>query len=62
MVTYTLEYEGVVHVIENVPARVVLETGEKLFAPNVAKRLQQLIWSKDSPTCSNNQAVYNFAE
>ena len=32
-VTYTIEYDGKLHVIEHVPARVCKETGEEFFSP-----------------------------
>ena len=38
-VTYTLEVNGELIVIENVPARVNLETGEQLFSPDTVERL-----------------------
>jgi len=43
-VTYTLEVNGKLIVIENVPARVNLETGEQLFSPETVEHLQKLIW------------------
>ncbi len=42
-VTYTLEVNGKLFVIENVPARVNLNTGEQFFAPDIVERLQQII-------------------
>ncbi|MEB3226658.1 MAG: YgiT-type zinc finger protein [Synechococcus sp.] len=38
-VTYSVEIEGKVHIVENMPARVCVETGEKLFAPETVDRL-----------------------
>ena len=46
-VTYTIEVEGRLIVVENVPARVCLETGEQLFAPETVEHLYQLVWEKD---------------
>ena len=43
-VAYTLEFEGKFYIIENVPARVCLETGERFFRPETAERLQQTIF------------------
>jgi len=42
-VTYTLEVDGNLIVIENVPARVNEETGEQLFAPETVEHLQKLV-------------------
>lgn len=43
IVTYTLEVDGRLFVIENVPARVDAETGEQFFAPETVDRLQEII-------------------
>ena len=43
-VTYTLEFDGKFIVIENVPARVCIETGERLFSPQTIEVLQQTLW------------------
>ena len=61
-VTYTLEMEGKVIIIENVPARVCLETGERLFSPETVERLQQMIWSPQKPKRIIQTPVYEFAE
>ena len=45
-VTYVLELEGQLLVIENVPARVSQETGEQLFSPETVERLQETVWFK----------------
>jgi hypothetical protein len=42
-ITYVLELDGMSCVIENVPARVVQETGEQLLAPHTVERLQEVI-------------------
>ncbi len=47
-VTYTLEIDGKFIVIENVPARVCVETGERLFSPQTVEILQQTIWRKQN--------------
>jgi YgiT-type zinc finger domain-containing protein len=44
-VNYTLEIDGEVILIENVPARVCAETGEQLFAPETLEKIQNLIIS-----------------
>lgn len=44
LVTYTVEVDGRLYVIEHVPARVNVETGERLFAPDTVTRLQQIVW------------------
>ena len=59
-VTYTLEMDGELFLIENVPARVNLETGEQLFSPTTVERLQQIILNKQGPVRFIETPVYNF--
>lgn len=60
-VTYTLEVNGRLIVVENVPARVNLETGEQLFAPETVERLQKLIWQQSKPKRVLQVPVYEYA-
>ena len=60
-VTYTLLVDDKLFVIENVPARVCLETGERLFAPETVERLQQTIWGQKQPSRVIETPVYDFA-
>jgi YgiT-type zinc finger domain-containing protein len=60
-ITYTIEVDGQLTVIENVPARVCLETGEQLFSAETVERIQQLISSKPKPTRMMEVPVFEFA-
>ena len=60
-VTYTLQLNGQLFVIENVPARVNEETGEQFFSPSTVERLQQLILTKQEPDHFAEVPVYNYA-
>jgi YgiT-type zinc finger domain-containing protein len=60
-ITYTLEVDGQLIVVENVPARVNAETGEQLFAPETVERLQRTIWEQRKPERSMQVPVYAFA-
>jgi len=60
-VTYTLEVNGQLIVIENVPARVNLETDEQLFSPDTVEHLQQMIWEQRKPKRVIQVPVYEFA-
>jgi YgiT-type zinc finger domain-containing protein len=60
-VTYTIEVDGRLTVVENVPARVCLETGEQLFSAETVERIQQLIFSKQKPSRMMEVPVYEFA-
>ena len=59
-VTYTLEVSGEFIIIENVPARVCLETGERLFSPQTVQRLQQIVWKRKAPTRVVATSVFEF--
>ena len=59
-VTYYVEFEGRLFVIENVPARVNVETGENHFSPETVERLQRIVHEKGSPVRSIETPVYEF--
>jgi YgiT-type zinc finger domain-containing protein len=61
-VTYTLELEGKLYVIENVPARVCRETGEQLFSPGTVGCLQRTIWEKKKPKRVIETPVYEYGQ
>ncbi len=60
-VTYTLERNGRFYVVENVPARVNLQTGEQLFSPQTVECLQHMILSGEPPIRTMETPVYHFA-
>ena len=60
-VTYTLLKAGKFYIIENVPARVNIETGEQYFSPLTVEHLQQIISGKSQPKCLIETPVYEFA-
>ena len=60
-ITYVLETEGKLFVIENVPARVSEETGGQLFSPKTVERLQQVVWADQKPVRVLETPVYEFA-
>ena len=60
-VTYVLETDDGLVIVENVPARVSAQTGERLFAPEVVEQLQELIWRKAQPKRVVQTPVYEFA-
>ncbi|MEG4443714.1 YgiT-type zinc finger protein [Microcoleus sp. AT9_B5] len=60
-VSYTLEIKGKFIIIENVPARVCLETGERFFAPETVEQLQKMIWEDRKPTRVIETPVFEFA-
>jgi len=60
-VTYTLEHDGKVFIIENVPARVCRETGERYFAPETVEHIQAIIKSRKRPNRVIETPVYEYA-
>jgi len=60
-VTYTLEFEGKFIIVEHVPARVCLETGEKFFSPETVEHLQQMIWRQEKPARVIEAPVFEYA-
>ncbi len=60
-VKYTLELDDKLIVVENVPARVCMETGEQLFSPETVERLQRLVAGKTRPKRIMEVPVFEFA-
>lgn len=60
-VTYSLEVDGRFVIVENVPARECLETGERFFSPETVARLQTLVRSHGTPERYIETPVYEFA-
>lgn len=61
-VTYTLEMNGKLYLVENVPARVDEESGEQFFAPDTVERLQAIILGQEEPEKVIETPVYDYAE
>lgn len=61
-VTYTLEYAGRFHIVENVPARVDVETGEQYFAPSTVERLRETVLGAQQPDRVIETPVYQYQD
>ena len=59
-VTYTLEVHGRFIIIEHVPARVSLQTGERFFSPDTVKQLQAVVWDGKAPSRVIETPVFEF--
>ena len=59
-VTYTVEVNGELIVVENVPARVCVETGDQFFSPETVEHLQRIIWERGKPSRMIEVPVYAF--
>jgi len=61
LISYTLLFEGHWIIVENVPADVCQQCGEKLFAPETVEHLQKIIWSQRKPAKNIQTPVYEYA-
>ena len=59
-VTYTLEVDGEFYIVEHVPARVCMETGEQYFSPDTVEKIQNIIWGQRKPVKVIETPVYEF--
>ncbi|MXX07165.1 MAG: hypothetical protein F4Z71_10430 [Gammaproteobacteria bacterium] len=60
-VTYHLEIEGKLILVRNVPARVNVETGERMFSPETVEHLQKLVRSRRRPVQTVETPVFDYA-
>jgi YgiT-type zinc finger domain-containing protein len=60
-VTYTLELDGKFIIIEDVPARVSVETGERFFSPHTVEILQQIVAQQKKPVRVVKTPVFEFS-
>ncbi len=60
-VTYTVQYGGKFFVVENVPARGCVETGEQHFAPETVEHIQAIIGGRKRPDRVIETPVYEHA-
>jgi len=61
LVTYTVERDGELVIVEHVPARVNVETGERLFSPDTVRWLQQIFRERSTPIRTIQAPVFEFA-
>jgi YgiT-type zinc finger domain-containing protein len=59
-VTYTIEYDGKLHVIEHVPARICKETGEEFFSPETVEHIQAIVKGGTTPARVIETPVYEY--
>ena len=60
-VMYIIEVDGRFVIIEDVPARVNVETGERYFSPETVERLQQVVWEGYRPVRTIETPVYEYS-
>jgi hypothetical protein len=59
-VNYVMEEDGELVIIEKVPARVNLETGEQLLSSKTIQRLREMIKERKKPTRVIKTPIYEF--
>ena len=60
-VTYIWEMDGEIVVVEGVPVRLNVETGERYFAPATVEQLHRIIHSDRQPERTIRTPVFRFA-
>ncbi len=61
LVTRVQQYQGKYYVLENLPALVCKQCGERFFRPEVHDYVIELITSQKPPTRTETVAVYDAA-
>ena len=60
-VTYTVELNGRLIVIENVPARVSKLTGEQFFSPDTVEQIERIVKGTRPPARTVSATIFEFA-
>ena len=60
-VLYTIEFKERLHIIENVPAKVCLQCGERLYSPETVEKIQTAIWQEKKPNKTIEAPVLEYA-
>lgn len=61
MVTYTIQLDEKLVVVEHVPAKVCGQCGERLYSPDTVERLQKTVWEQRAPSRMLQTPVFDFA-
>ena len=57
-----IELDEKLIVVENVPAKVCVQCGERLYSAVTVERLQQTVWKKKTPSKVLETPVFDFSE
>jgi YgiT-type zinc finger domain-containing protein len=60
-VTYTIQMDDKLVVVEHVPANVCGQCGERMYSPETVERLQKTVWEQRSPSRVLQTPVFDFA-
>jgi len=61
-VTYRIELDEKLIVVEHVPAKVCIQCGERLYSAETVERLQQTAWEQRAPSKILKTPVFDFSE
>jgi YgiT-type zinc finger domain-containing protein len=61
-VTYRIELDNTLVVIEHVPARVCPQCGETLYSAETVEQLQKTAWERKKPARVLETPVFDFAQ
>ena len=61
LVTYTIDIDGRVVVVEHVPARVSEQTGEQFFSAETVRKIREIVRGNRKPIRMMQAPVYDFA-
>jgi len=59
-ITYSIEFNSRLHIIEHVPARVCQQCGERPFSPEIVEKIQDAIWHDLKPKKLVKMPVLDF--
>ena len=62
LIRYLQELDGRVVIIENVPADICAQCGEQLIKPEIAQKIQSLVWKGTAPKRKTQVPVYDLSE
>ena len=61
-VTYRIELEGKLIVVEHVPAKVCAQCGERLYSAETVELLQRTVWAQKRPSRILQTPVFDFTK
>ena len=61
-IRYVQDFKGRVVIVENVPAEVCTQCGEQLIRPEVAEKIQKIVWGEVVRPKPVEVDSYDFAE
>lgn len=62
LLTYSQYLDGQFIIVENVPAWVCEQCGERFYDPEIVEKLQNLVWSQVKPVRTISVPVYDLQQ